>query len=266
MSARGRWLHDQGVAPSRDLRLRVLEEDPDLGAALPPDELEPATAAALARSYGIRPGTWEPSRDAPSGDTLGLLVLDGLMTRSLELGDRSSTELLGAGDLLRPWQRDSEEGLLPHAVHWRVLAPTRVALLDGPFTTAIAPWPELTTALVGRALRRARWQGIFAAISHVIRVDDRLLLAFSYFAERWARVRADGLLVRLPLTHEQLGALIGARRPSVTTALSGLAAQGLLVPGQRGEWLLTAAARERLDGLREAAAGGGAQDAPRLAA
>ena len=97
-------------------------------------------------------------------------------------------------------------------------------------------------------------------------MEHRLLLAFWYFAERWARVRADGLLVRLPLTHEQLGALIGARRPSVTTALSGLAAQGLLVPGRRGEWLLTAAARDRLDGLREVAARGGAQDAPRLAA
>jgi CRP/FNR family cyclic AMP-dependent transcriptional regulator len=254
------------MATSRDIRVRVLEEDPDLAAALPPQELEPATSAALARTYGIRPGLWEPARaQPPNGSTFGLLVLNGLLTRSLELGDRSSTELLGAGDLLRPWQRDSEEVLLPHAVTWHVLAPTRVALLDGGFATAIAPWPQLTAALVGRALRRARWQGVFAAISHVTRVDHRLLLAFWYFAERWGRVRADGLLVRLPLTHEQLGALIGARRPSVTTALSGLAAQGLLVPLQRGEWLLTAAARKRLDGLREAATGG-AQQASRLAA
>jgi CRP/FNR family transcriptional regulator, cyclic AMP receptor protein len=252
---------------SRDIRIRVLEEDPDLAAALPADELEQATTVALARSYGIRPGAWEPTQhEPPGGATLGLLVLDGLMTRSLELGDRNSTELLGAGDLLRPWQRDSEEGLLlQHAVEWRVLVPTRVALLDGNFAAAIGQWPQLTAALVGRAMRRSRWQGVFAAISHVTRVEHRLLLAFWYFAERWGRVRADGLLVRLPLTHEQLGALIGARRPSVTTALSGLAAQGQLVPRQRGEWLLTAAARKRLDGLREAA-DGGARDAPRLAA
>ncbi len=254
------------MTPSRDFRIRVLDEDPDLAAALAPEELQPATDAALARSYGIRTGTWQPSQEEPpGGSTVGLLMLDGLMIRALELGDRSSCELLGAGDLLRPWQRDSEEGLLPHAVRWRVLEPIRVALLDGDFAAATAPWPQLSAALIGRALRRARWQGVFAAISHVTRVEHRLLLAFWYFAERWARVRADGLLVRLPLTHEQLGALIGARRPSVTTALSGLAAQGLLVPGRRGEWLLTGAARERLDGLREAAAGG-AHDAPRLAA
>jgi hypothetical protein len=253
------------MAALRDARVRILDEDLDLGAAVPPDQLAAASDAALARSYGIRTGMWEPSRAQPAGATIGLLMLDGLLMRSLELGDRSSTELLGAGDLLRPWQRDSEEGLLPHAVCWRVLEPTRVALLDGAFADAIAPWPELTSALVGRALRRARWQGVFAAISHVNRVEHRLLLAFWYFAERWARVRPDGLLVRLPLTHEQLGALIGARRPSVTTALSGLSAQGLLVPWQRGEWLLTAAARERLDGLRETAVGG-APEAPRLAA
>ena len=255
------------MTTSRDIRIRVLEQDPDLAATLPPEELDAATEAALARSYGIRPGTWEPAQhEPPGGATLGLLVLEGLITRSLGLGDRSSTELLGAGDLLRPWQRDSDEGLLlPHVGQWRVLAPTRVALLDGRFTAAIGPWPQLTAALVARAMRRARWQGVFAAISHVTRVEHRLLLAFWYFAERWGRVRADGLLVRLPLTHEQLGALIGARRPSVTTALSGLAAQGQLVPQQRGEWLLTAAARARRDGLR-AAADGGAREAPRLAA
>ncbi|HEX8053582.1 MAG TPA: Crp/Fnr family transcriptional regulator [Thermoleophilaceae bacterium] len=249
-----------------DTQVRVLDADPDLAAGLPADELPAATHAALARTYLLATGTWTPPASwAGSASTLGLLVLDGLVMRSLELGDRSSTELLGEGDLLRPWQRDTEEALVACSVQWRVLEPTRIAVLDGRFALAIARWPRLTAAVVGRALRRSRAHGVFAAISHVNRVDDRLVLAFWYFAERWGRVGPDGVAVRLPLTHEQLGAMIGARRPSVTTALSSLAAQGILVPRRRGEWVLTPTARLRIDGLPEAARGG-AQHAPRLAA
>jgi CRP/FNR family cyclic AMP-dependent transcriptional regulator len=145
---------------------------------------------------------------------------------------------VGPGDLLRPWQRDPEDAVLPCRVEWQVLEPARMANLDGRFARAVGRWPQISSALVGRALRRARWHGVFAAISHTTRVDRRLVLAFWYFAERWGRVRPDGVVVRLPLTHEQLGALVGARRPSVTTALSRLAASGELQPVGRGEWLL----------------------------
>jgi hypothetical protein len=221
----------------------MLDEDPDLAAGIEPDELEDAARAAVARTCTLEAGDWHPPTRQP-GDpaTIGLLVLDGLLTRTLEVGERSSTELLGEGDLLRPWQPDSEVGLVPCSVRWRVLVPGRAALLDGRFASAAAPWPQIGAALVARAMRRARWQGIFAAISHETRVDDRLLLAFTYFAERWGRVVPEGLLVRLPLTHEQLGTLVGARRPSVTSALSALAANERIVPRGRGEWLLTAAA------------------------
>ena len=244
--------------------VRLLDEDPDLAGDLTENELDAATRAALARTHVIEPGPWSPPRQRPNGTaTIGLLVLDGLLLRSIQIGDRCSTELLGEGDLLRPWQRDAEDGPVPVASHWTVLAPTRVAVLDSRFAAATAPWPQLSAALVGRAVRRTRWQGVFAALSHMNRVDQRVLFAFWYFAERWGRVRTDGILVRLPLTHEQLGALIGARRPSVTTALSALGEAGLLQGIARGEWLLTPAARASVERIRPP---GGALDAPRLAA
>lgn len=232
--------------------MRLLDEDPDLAAGIEPGELEDAARAAVVRVCALEPGDWHPPTRKP-GDpsTLGLLMLDGLLTRTLEVGERSSTELLGEGDLLRPWQPDSEVGLVACSVSWRVLVPGRAALLDARFASAAAPWPQIGVALIGRAMRRARWQGVFAAISHETRVDHRLLLAFTCFAERWGRVVPEGLLVRLPLTHEQLGTLVGARRPSVTSALSALGASGRLVPRGRGEWLLTAAATD--SALRRAA-------------
>jgi hypothetical protein len=252
------------AAPPRLPDVRILDEDPDLAAGLREDELAAATRVALARAHVLERGPWTPPRDAPAGaGAIGLLVLGGLMMRSIEIGDRCSTELLGEGDLLRPWERDTEEGFVPSRVRWTVLEPARVAVLDARFAAATAAWPAIASALVGRALRRSRRQGIFATLSHMNRVDQRVLLAFWYFAERWGRVRPDGILVRLPVTHEQLGALVGARRPSVTTALSALGEAGLLTGVARGEWILTPAARAAVERLGPP---GEALDVPRLVA
>ena len=128
-------------------------------------------------------------------------------------------------------------------------------MLDVRFAAAIAPLPQVWSALLGRALRRTRGLAVTATLSHMTRVDQRLLMLFWQFAGRWGRVRPDGVLVRLPLTHETLGALVGARRPSVTMALRDLANGGLLRPAGRGAWLLTPAGQERIEAMAEPADG-----------
>lgn len=235
------------LVDSSSSEVRLLDADPDLAGGLAPERLAAATQRVRARAEVLEAGSWEPLPSPGAG--LGLLVLDGLICRSVSIADRSSTELLGAGDLLRPWRDDDADGVLPCRVAWRALERTSLAVLDEDFSAAIAPWPEISAELVDRALRRTRWQSVFATISHMTRVDVRLLLAFWHFADRWGRVTPDGVVVRLPLTHEALGTLIGARRPSVTTGLSALADRGLLRPLVRGEWLLTGGASARLDEL-----------------
>ena len=235
--------------------IRVLEADPDLAEALDSsDELHAAMHRVRARAEVLESGAlraaterWDPRT------TIGLLVMDGLLIRTLTIADRTSTELIGSGDLLRPWQRDDEEGLLPCRVDWRILRRTRVAVLDVQFAAAIAHLPQVWSALLGRALRRSRGLAVTATLSHMTRVDQRLLMLFWQFAERWGRVRPDGVVVRLPLTHETLGALVGARRPSVTIALRDLARLGLLRPAGRGAWLLTPAGQERIEATAESA-------------
>jgi CRP-like cAMP-binding protein len=56
-------------------------------------------------------------------------------------------------------------------------------------------------------------------------------------AERWGRVSTQGVRLPLQLPHRTLATLVGARRPSVTTALSGLARDGLVERTDDG-WLL----------------------------
>jgi CRP-like cAMP-binding protein len=78
------------------------------------------------------------------------------------------------------------------------------------------------------------------AIGSITRVDQRLLLFFWYAAGRWGRVGPDGTRVPFDLTHELLGELVGARRPSVTSALGELRDRGELERSSDG-WLLRGA-------------------------
>ena len=76
------------------------------------------------------------------------------------------------------------------------------------------------------------------AIAHLTRVDDRLLALLWLLAERWGRVVPGGVLVNLRLPHRTLAGMVGARRPSVTTALGQLMTRGDIERRPDGSWLL----------------------------
>ena len=218
----------------------VLDVDPELARDLSPEGARAARPVALAVVRTLEPGPWEPpgKLDQPPG-SLGLLVLDGLLTREVSVFNRSCAELLGKGDLLRPWDyEDGAEAPVPSTARWTVVEPTRLAVLDRRVAYAISPWPELTGALIGRAVRRSRASTLALAISHLPRVSLRLLVLLWTLADRWGRVEPDGVALPLPLTHALLACLAGAQRPPVTTALSERAQLGLVVRRADRTWLL----------------------------
>jgi CRP-like cAMP-binding protein len=75
------------------------------------------------------------------------------------------------------------------------------------------------------------------ALAQIPSLQERLLLTLWHLADRFGRVRGDGVLLPLPLTHDTLADLAAAQRPSVTTALGRLRTRGLIEPGGQG-WLL----------------------------
>jgi CRP-like cAMP-binding protein len=75
------------------------------------------------------------------------------------------------------------------------------------------------------------------AIIHHARVNIRLLMLLWHLADRWGRVRTEGVVLPLHLTHSVLADLVAARRPTVTSSLTQLARQGLVEPQTLG-WLL----------------------------
>jgi hypothetical protein len=86
-------------------------------------------------------------------------------------------------------------------------------------------------------LRRARTLSYLLAVSHGVRVEEKLLVALWHIADSWGRVTPRGVLLRLPLTHEMLGQIIGAKRPSVWAALKVLQ-EGELVQRVKDGYLL----------------------------
>ena len=217
----------------------VLDADPELGSGLSKDDLELARRHAVAHIHTLPPGPLDfPS---PNGDSaapqLGLLIIDGLVTRDVELAGRATTELLGQGDLIRPWDDHFALEPLPGSIAWSVLEPTRLALLDRRFAAVAGRWPMMFECLLQRTVRRSRALAVQRAIAQVPRVDARVLVLLWLLAERWGKVSPQGVRIPLALTHETIGKLVGARRPSVTTALGVLGRRGLVRRADDG-WLL----------------------------
>lgn len=221
-------------------RVPILELDADLAEAVPEADWALANRYAVVPLLQVASGPWTGAAEPPAEPgSLGLLVIDGLMTRATTVAGRTASELLGEGDLLRPWDHDGSGGHVAVEWGWTVLEPARVAILDERFARVVARWPALVEVLLGRALRRSRSLAFQLALTQVKRVDERLSLLFWFLAERWGRVGPGGVLVPLGLTHETLALLVGARRPTVTTALGSLARngqvtrtdQGFLLPG-----------------------------------
>ena len=229
-------------------RSQVLLEDPELAGRLSGERLLAAVRDGVARVVRVRVGGWSPKGVGDGGRGLGLLILDGLIVRRVGVGGRFGAELLGDGDLLRPWQREDAGTTLPRTGRWRALRPCRIAVLDGEFAARMGHYPEVVSALLARAVRRSRHTVVAMAIVHQPRVDVRLRMLFWELADRWGTVRVDGVHVPVELTHDVLADLVAARRPTVSKALGELAGcSAVLWTGEH--WLLSGGPPEELDAV-----------------
>jgi hypothetical protein len=173
-----------------------------------------------------------------SEDLLGLLVIDGLLIRSVQVAERRCGELVGPGAILRPWDHFGNYAPLPFEVRWRVVNPVKLAMLDRRLVTMSARWPVLMHAFVRRAVGRSHSLALNVAIHSLQHVELRLLVLFWHLADRFGRVTPEGTVVPLALTHEDVAELVGAQRPSVSARLSALSARGELVRRADRTWLL----------------------------
>ena len=220
---------DGGMAPLLDL-------DADLGRGLTPALYEQVRRWLVVLVWSLRRGRWAAGPES-GDDMMGLLVLDGVIARSVSLGRIAYPELLGAGDLLRPWQPHPHPGPLAVQVEWQVIEPSRVAVLDHRFGGLVCRWPEVVDELVGRVQRRADELDLQMAIAQLPLIELRLLGALWRIAGRWGVDTPEGVHVPVRLTHAVLAALVLGRRSSTSRALTSLARRGLVSHVSDG-WML----------------------------
>jgi CRP/FNR family cyclic AMP-dependent transcriptional regulator len=192
--------------------ISIVDADADLADLLDETEVQSARRKALTRVRRLSPGAWD-AKGAIERDHhhRGFLVIDGLLSREVDVLGRRAVELLGPGDVLRPWHWD-EDGSHVHAeAGWIVLEPTELAVLDHGFVKRMAPWPQLGVELFARGTRRAHH-----------------------------------LAVVLAIAHQRLADLVGAHRPSVTTAMGDLTRTGSISRRDDGAWVLHGTPPEKL--------------------
>ena len=238
--------------------MRVFVEDPELASGLDPEALA-AAEQITAPVLRVPQGAWDFKADPSKLEShLGLLIVEGLLLREVVVGDVACAELLGFGDVMRPWTGSSgEQASIQAEARWEALEDVRLAVLDPRFALQNARWPQVSATIVDRALIRARWLSFHLAVCHVVGIEKRLMILFWHLADRWGKVTPQGVRVALPLSHGMIAKLVGSRRPTVTTAMGKLRDQGSILRTDDGAWLLCGPPPEDLRNVR---GGVGARD------
>lgn len=225
--------------PRRD-RAAVFADDPDLLTGLDAQVADRLARHTVTPRLSLTTGAWSAPVDVGrTKGCLGLLVLDGALVRSVAVAGRTYPELLGPGDVLRPWDdRPNGSASLSYNSAWRVLVPTGLAVLDLRFSVIVARYPTIMAQLLARSTERARGLAFSLAVTQIRHADTRLLVLLWHLADRWGRMTPDGALVPIPLTHELLASLVSLQRPTASTALQRMRRAGLVDRHRDGSWLL----------------------------
>jgi CRP/FNR family transcriptional regulator, cyclic AMP receptor protein len=224
----------------------LLRADAGLREAVPAAELPFAQRVVIGARHQVGPGPWSPADLLPgSTDPFAAIVISGVVTHEVALAGRCSADLLGSGDVLRPWR--AVDSALPAESLWSSPAGAEIAVLDQRFLAATRRWPRLGAVIHERLADQLDASAARAAIVALPRVEERVLALFWQLADRWGVVTADAVVVRLPLTHAFIGQLVGAQRPTVSLALHALAQEpALLSRTAPGAWSLSHRSNERL--------------------
>lgn len=215
--------------------VQLLECEPDLAVGLTPEERALASQAIPVQVATLRRGAWEPKSAPPEPGHLGFLVTKGAFVRRIQVGSGSSIELLGKGELLRPWQEDVSSFCTSS---WEVVETAGLAQLGPRVAQSLGQWPVLVANMVARAVRRSRAVAADAAVASIVGIEERLLHLLWQLGETFGRLEPDGVHLTVRLPHRLLAEMTGARRPTVTTALSNLQAAGRLAKPAEGCWVL----------------------------
>jgi CRP/FNR family transcriptional regulator, cyclic AMP receptor protein len=219
------------VSPAR---IPLLQADADIGRYLTAEERTAAEALAVP-CITLETGHVDIRSLLDRHACFGALVVSGMLVAHLRVGEQAGMRILGPGDVVSGGTSPASMLLVDSGC--RAVSTTQLAMLGKDVLVGAHRWPRLVAGLHARTTEQIERVAVQLAICQLPRVEDRLLALFWLLAEQWGRVTPGGTVLPLALTHETLGALVGARRPTVTLALGELADRGAVLRQGRA-WLL----------------------------
>ena len=219
------------MSPSSSVSL--LDIEPDLAEVLSDEQRAEAQRFRLPTAAVDKGG--DVAGLLEESAAFGAMVLEGMLVQALQISEDPTLRLLGPGSLVPLAHPPQSMPVL--SARLLVPIPTRLVLLDDQLLIAARRWPWIVSGLYARMLEHSERLATQLAICQLPRVEDRLMALMWLLAELWGRVTTAGIRLRISLSHEVLGGLVGARRPTVTLALSKLAERGSLIRHD-DEWLI----------------------------
>lgn len=208
--------------------VRLLDVDPDLGAGLGAVDLDRATSNSAVGTWALEPGRW---REVPQVDEdIALYIIAGGLARHIRVGEQTSVEILGPGQVLRP-RATAQNETVAADISWHVLLPSWLAVLDHTFWRRMGDHPAVLLALMDQVVLRSRSLAVRLAIVGIRNLPRRVLALLWHLADSYGRVSQHGVMLDLSLSHEVLAHLVSARRSSVSKALKDLEEAGFLSRG-----------------------------------
>jgi CRP/FNR family transcriptional regulator, cyclic AMP receptor protein len=245
--------HAARSGPFASSNVRLLDLDPELGSELEGKTLTEARRELVLPTVSLPTGGWGVgllgAGRGVKGVVYGFITVHGAVTIELTLAGRRSARLILPGEVVLLEHGTSET--LPVRRGWTALEPSRLAVLDVRLLAIARRWPPVMAAILRRAAEQTRYALLQQAIVQIPRVEERLLGLLWSIADRRGVVRGDGVWVYLPVTHETLAHMIGARRPTVSLGLKALQRRGAVAHVENG-WLLTRASLTTLSRPRTA--------------
>ena len=215
-------------------RIPLLQADADIGRYLTADERAAAETLTVP-TVTLETGPVDIRGLLERNACFGALVLSGMLVAHLRVGEQAGMRILGPGDVVSGGTTPASMLLVDSGN--RAVSTTQLAMLGKDVLVGAHRWPRLVAGLHARTADQIERVAVQLAICQLPRVEDRLLALFWLLAEQWGRVTPGGTVLPLALTHETLGALVGARRPTVTLALGELSDRGAVLRQGRA-WLL----------------------------
>jgi CRP-like cAMP-binding protein len=201
-------------------------------ADLKPEELGALTKAALRRLY--RKGQEVFSQGQPAHQMFLIKAGRVKLSKLTEEGEEITLDIRQGGDFL------GESMLLEDTAYPLTASCLEDTLICGfdqvGFEGLVLEHPNIGLQVIKNLSRRIDWLTSRVGSLTLTHLEDRLYHVLAHVAREHGVQNQRGYAIQFPLTHEELGFLVGAHRVSITRALKALRESGKVI--QEGRTLI----------------------------